>query len=370
MSEINISENVARLRKKRKITQDELAKFVGVTKASVSKWETGQSLPDVAMLPLLASYFNVTLDELVGYEPMLSGDQIKKIYHDLALEFADKEFEVVMARCEKLIKKYYSCYSFLEQMCVLLFNHFNLAHNSKRQSQIIDMIISICEHILKNCKDIGVCNDVTVISAMTALQKGDADFAIDVMENMMSPYRLSTQSAPMLIQAYIMKGDIDKADSFTQIGIYTNLLLLVSYGVQYISIHTSEDCCEEMIKRIDIVSDAFNLDEVNANIIASFSYQCALYYILKGKKEEALYRIKKYINLVKELCRDGIRLKGDDFFDRVEEWFENAALGPVGVRDSKVVIKSAAEAFDNPVFASVFSNEELESMKKSLLEEE
>ena len=38
---INFSENISRLRREKKITQEQLADFVGVTKASVSKWETG-----------------------------------------------------------------------------------------------------------------------------------------------------------------------------------------------------------------------------------------------------------------------------------------------------------------------------------------
>ena len=41
MYSINFSDNIAKLRKERKITQEQLAEFVGVTKASVSKWETG-----------------------------------------------------------------------------------------------------------------------------------------------------------------------------------------------------------------------------------------------------------------------------------------------------------------------------------------
>lgn len=43
MTEIRIGENIFRLRKQAKITQEELASFLNLTKASVSKWETGVS---------------------------------------------------------------------------------------------------------------------------------------------------------------------------------------------------------------------------------------------------------------------------------------------------------------------------------------
>ena len=44
MNGMNLSENIIRLRRKRKLTQEQLADFVGVTKAAVSKWETAQSI--------------------------------------------------------------------------------------------------------------------------------------------------------------------------------------------------------------------------------------------------------------------------------------------------------------------------------------
>lgn len=69
MNKLNFSRTITKLRHERNITQEELAAFVGVTKASVSKWETAQSLPDILLLPVLASFFDISIDELIGYEP-------------------------------------------------------------------------------------------------------------------------------------------------------------------------------------------------------------------------------------------------------------------------------------------------------------
>lgn len=60
MNALNLAENIIRLRHDKKITQEQLADFVGVTKASVSKWETKQSMPDILLLPQLAAFFDVT----------------------------------------------------------------------------------------------------------------------------------------------------------------------------------------------------------------------------------------------------------------------------------------------------------------------
>ena len=79
MDVLNLSENIIRLRHARKLTQEELADFIGVTKASVSKWENAQSMPDILLLPQLAAFFGVTIDELMGYEAQLSSEQIRQI---------------------------------------------------------------------------------------------------------------------------------------------------------------------------------------------------------------------------------------------------------------------------------------------------
>ncbi|MCP8382539.1 helix-turn-helix domain-containing protein [Clostridioides difficile] len=67
MNELNIARTLILKRKEKGITQDELANYIGVSKASVSKWETGQSYPDITFLPQLATYFNITVDELICY---------------------------------------------------------------------------------------------------------------------------------------------------------------------------------------------------------------------------------------------------------------------------------------------------------------
>lgn len=66
MKELNIGRSLLENRHKRGITQDELAEYIGVSKASVSKWETAATYPDITLLPRLAAFFNISIDELDG----------------------------------------------------------------------------------------------------------------------------------------------------------------------------------------------------------------------------------------------------------------------------------------------------------------
>ncbi len=61
---------IAELRKDKGIGQQDLADVLGVSFQSVSKWETGVTMPDITLLPNIAEYFKVSVDELLGLKPL------------------------------------------------------------------------------------------------------------------------------------------------------------------------------------------------------------------------------------------------------------------------------------------------------------
>ena len=61
-----ICENIQILRKKRNLTQEALAELVGVTRQTIAKWESGESVPDLSLAGKLASVLDVALDDLVN----------------------------------------------------------------------------------------------------------------------------------------------------------------------------------------------------------------------------------------------------------------------------------------------------------------
>ena len=63
---IQIAENIKKFRVASGYTQSELAILLSVTPQAVSRWENGQALPDITLLPLLAKYLNVSIDVMVG----------------------------------------------------------------------------------------------------------------------------------------------------------------------------------------------------------------------------------------------------------------------------------------------------------------
>lgn len=56
------------LRKRDGQRQDDLAAALGVTSQAISRWEANGGYPDIEMIPAIANYFGITIDELFGYE--------------------------------------------------------------------------------------------------------------------------------------------------------------------------------------------------------------------------------------------------------------------------------------------------------------
>ena len=372
MKDLNIGKMIIKNRHDRGITQTELAEYIGVSKASVSKWETGQSTPDIAILPQLASFFDITIDELIGYEPQLSKEQIYKLYRELVKDFADCPFDEVMAKTQAYVKKYYSCYPFLTQICTLWLNHYMLAQDAEKMQEILNSILDLCNHIETHCKDVGICNDIILVKAVVSLQLNKPQDVIDALEKIYTPTTLcnNSQKGILLSQAHIMTGNIDSADSFIQISMYSDILSLLGNATQYLSIHANDlPVCEETISRIDKLIAAYDLPKLHPNNTGLFEYHAAICYLTHGKKQEALAHLEQYVFCLTELFSSYPPiLHGDNYFNKIDEWFNKLASGAAAPRDPKLALESIFHSFEQPVFALLEGEPAFEKLKKKIKE--
>lgn len=93
---MNIGNKIKVLRKEKGVTQEELANNVGVSFQAVSKWENNIALPDITLLPILAEYFGVSMDELFDFSLRETEAEIMKIVYKAA-EF--RESDPTKSRC-------------------------------------------------------------------------------------------------------------------------------------------------------------------------------------------------------------------------------------------------------------------------------
>lgn len=208
----NIAENIARGRKDLGITQAELAERVGVTKAAVSKWELGQSLPDVGMLPRLASQLGITLDELFGYGQALSDEEVSAIVRE-ASDLSAGDRGGAIARCELELREHGSSWNLLVAVAGLYVG-WAAACESSGEAGEASMIRSradeLCRRVVERCRDVGVVSRARQVQATLLLADGRAAEAAELLEGMLPP-RGEQGVYMLLLSAYQQLGRMQDA---------------------------------------------------------------------------------------------------------------------------------------------------------------
>ncbi|MCR2804271.1 helix-turn-helix domain-containing protein [Paenibacillus soyae] len=129
---LNIGSKITNLRKEKSITQEQLANAVGVSIAAVSKWECGNTYPDISLLPEIASFFTVSVDALLDYkvEPKNAQD-----YRDRLKEITIvHDFHTGLPLAEEALKKYPNDFEILLQMGHLTFSQGTSSDSPDRET--------------------------------------------------------------------------------------------------------------------------------------------------------------------------------------------------------------------------------------------
>lgn len=101
---LSLPSNISKFRKEHSMTQEQLAEALGVTFASVSKWERGMATPELSLIAQMSDLFGVSLDALVGFEVLNgSADELEKRIHTLQQQ---KKYDEAFIEAEKALLRY------------------------------------------------------------------------------------------------------------------------------------------------------------------------------------------------------------------------------------------------------------------------
>lgn len=101
---LSLSGNICKLRKAHSMTQEQLAEALGVTFASVSKWERGVATPELSLIAEMADLFGVSLDALVGFEAQ-SGN-VAALQERIQQLGREKKYDEAITEAEKALLRY------------------------------------------------------------------------------------------------------------------------------------------------------------------------------------------------------------------------------------------------------------------------
>ena len=100
-----LGEKIRTLRKSRNLSQEVLAQYLGISFQAVSKWEKGETLPDVMLIPAIASFFEISTDELFDYNRIETSKKVQKACWDIA-DYRKEQPKRAETELRKLLKQY------------------------------------------------------------------------------------------------------------------------------------------------------------------------------------------------------------------------------------------------------------------------
>lgn len=178
---IKVGKNIKKLREKKSLTQEKLANFLGVTPQAISRWENETGYPDIELLPLIANFFDVTIDELLDREieknKLEIQDGIKEI--DRLHSIGEKE------KRKELIIKLYNKYPYNFN----IINYYIWVLTYDEENKDYDNIEKLCLLILEECNDEQIRYSAIECLSNYYSVKGDKKKALKILKKLPHDYR-------------------------------------------------------------------------------------------------------------------------------------------------------------------------------------
>lgn len=151
------AQNFKQLRRNAEMTQEEISVALGVSPQAISRWETGATYPDIEMLPVIAEYFSVSLEELLGVEQSKRKAKAQE-YKTLFKEYIEHgKIEECIDVSRKAAKEFPRDWELQNQLMYALFvsgsDDGDIENWQENQAKYKQEIIDIGNNIIEHCTD-------------------------------------------------------------------------------------------------------------------------------------------------------------------------------------------------------------------------
>ena len=292
-----ISQVIKRLRKEKNITQEELAKVLNVTYQSVSRWENDLAYPDVELIPLIASYFDVTTDVLFGTDETsieYKRQEYLKIIEKQENIYSDEDFKRFEKTLKEAIKNFPKDVFFQWKLCSL---YHRMGIDCAKKN--IEALRKLSQFVIENDKSTEGNFRIGCIRIMIRVE--DEDKLENWTKYVSDTFYTSLPS--VLTSRYDYRNEIEKYNEQIQQNIYDTLneMFLRDFCKRdektYKNASSRVDGQKIILKIIDIMRDP--TEEVDAWIQdRAFAYvRLAGGLVGSGKIEEGFEALEKGIDL-------------------------------------------------------------------------
>ena len=206
--ELMIGKKIKKLRRSRDLTQEEVATQLGISYQAISKWERGDGYPDITMLPVLASYFKVSVDELIGMDEIASASKLDEINQKWAENRSDGKHKENVELMRNALKVYPNNALLLMQLSASL-ERLDGTKDEKRK--FLKESIAIQERILNYCDDSEVRGAALCNISDAYYRYGDHEKAIEYATKLPNLYKTRETALVRILKDKAEKSRIAKS---------------------------------------------------------------------------------------------------------------------------------------------------------------
>ncbi len=284
---IKIGEKIKQLRKKADVNQERFAEYLGVTAQAVSKWEVEGCYPDIELLPSIANYFNITIDELMCFDVTKNQEKIDMIIKQAGSERSKKWYngtiiEMLRNANQEFPNNYDLLYSLAKTLCYTKEPYVFLSEDEKHKN--LSESISICKRILSDCMDDSLRFRSLQVLAHAYKDIGEKEKAVETANKL----PLARDSRDMVLTEIL-----DEEARLNQI--VKNIWLLsdmFEYAIENLANNKYKDDPEKRIKLFKkLVSIEETLHENNDYIYENLRLRAVYYWL-----SEDYMKLKDYDN--------------------------------------------------------------------------
>lgn len=205
--ELIIGDKLKKLRRERDLTQDEVASALGVSCQAISKWERYDGYPDITMLPALANYFGITVDELIGMNEIAAKDGLDEINR----QWEENRKAGRHAKNVKLMKSALKTYPDNALLLVQLSASLERLDGTDAEKKVyLRESIAVQEHILHYCDDSEVRGAVLFNIADAYYRDGNYEKAVEYARKLPNFYKTRENALVEILRDGNEKHDIAK----------------------------------------------------------------------------------------------------------------------------------------------------------------
>ncbi len=255
---IKLGEKIKSLRKQKNISQEVFANYLGVSFQAVSKWENGNTMPDVTMIPAIASFFGISTDELFDFNLFETEKQVEAICAE-SRKYRNSD----VAKSEEILRKGLQRYPGND----IILN--NLLYTLDYQTRA-EEVISICKSLIASTKDDSVKYDACRILATCYKENGQVDLIKPTLEMIPEIYFTKLE-----LMASLLDGEDSYEATQKQKNISAeNLIDMLIIAGKYLKKLGENEKAISQFRIAKKIMDAFSEDFVENKWFNSTVYEC------------------------------------------------------------------------------------------------